>query len=156
MIRRAEGKDIPAVTELLLQVCEVHHIGRPDIFNHQAMKYTPSQLAEIFADSSRPVFVYEDEKGAVIGHAFCVLQETDPGNHALAHIKTLYIDDICVDENHRGNHVASQLYEYVKAFAKENGCRSITLNVWACNPGALAFYKSRGMEIQKYGMEELL
>ena len=31
-IRKAEERDIPRLGELLLQVCRVHHQGRPDIF----------------------------------------------------------------------------------------------------------------------------
>ena len=33
----------------------------------------------------------------------------------------MYIDDLCVDETLRGQHVGKQLYDYVLAFAKENG-----------------------------------
>lgn len=36
-------------------------------------------------------------------------------------IKTLYVDDICVDENARGKHVGKTLFDYVKAYAEDNG-----------------------------------
>lgn len=31
-IRKAEERDIPRLGDLLLQVCRVHHQGRPDLF----------------------------------------------------------------------------------------------------------------------------
>ena len=71
-------------------------------------------------------------------------------------IKTLYIDDICVDENARGKHIGKTLYEYVLSYAKENDYYNITLNVWTCNPGAMKFYESLGFLPQKIGMEMIL
>ena len=40
MIRRAEKKDIESINNLLMQVLEVHHKGRPDLFKGGTKKYT--------------------------------------------------------------------------------------------------------------------
>ncbi len=154
-IRRAEPKDTPRITDLLNQVLTVHHNGRPDLFKANCRKYTDPELADIIADDSRPIFVAEDEKGFVAGYAFCVLKQYLNDN-ILTDIKTLYIDDLCVDENVRGRHVGSALYDYVLDYARSIGCYNVTLNVWACNPGAMAFYQSRGLVPQKIGMEKIL
>ena len=77
-------------------------------------------------------------------------------NNILTDIKTLYIDDLCVDENVRGQHIGKSLYEYVVAFAKEQGCYNVTLNVWALNESAMKFYEACGLVPQKIGMEKLL
>ncbi len=45
-------------------------------------------------------------------------------------IKTLYIDDLCVDSNARGRHIGTTLFDYVMDFAKQTGCYTVTLNVW--------------------------
>jgi ribosomal protein S18 acetylase RimI-like enzyme len=74
-------------------------------------------------------------------------------NHLLEDIKTLYIDDICVDENARGKHVGKALYEYARDYAKSIGCNNLTLNVWEGNVPALHFYRSMGMHVQKTTME---
>ncbi|MBQ1554678.1 MAG: GNAT family N-acetyltransferase, partial [Clostridia bacterium] len=66
------------------------------------------------------------------------------------------IDDLCVDEKRRGQHIGRQLYEYVLQFAKESGCYNVTLNVWCCNPGAMQFYERCGLVPQKIGMEKIL
>ena len=152
-IRRARIGDTAAVMELLSQVNRVHYEGRPDLFK-LGTKYTPQELADIFADDQRPVFVYESD-GRVLGYAFCVLQQ-HIGSHLMTDIKTLYIDDLCVDEAARGSHIGTQLYEHVLSFAREKGCYNVTLNVWAFNESALAFYQKRGLKPQKIGMEKIL
>ena len=43
-VRRATEKDIPRILELLVQVNMVHHLGRPDLFNGPATKYTEEEL----------------------------------------------------------------------------------------------------------------
>lgn len=155
MIRRAENKDIERILELLVQVNMVHHNGRPDLFNGPATKYTAEELMKIFEDDSTPVFVYEDENHKVQGHAFCIMKQALNDN-ILTDIKTLYIDDICVNENARGHHIGKSLYDYVTDYARKAGCYNVTLNVWTCNESAMKFYESLGMAKQKIGMEQIL
>lgn len=154
-IRTAQEKDIPRLLALLTQVDMVHHGGRPDLFRGPATKYTEAQLRELLQDSRRPVFVWTDGCGTVMGYAFCIFQQ-HIGDNVLTDILTLYIDDLCVDETARGSHIGTQLYEHVLAFARENGCYNVTLNVWAFNEDALAFYRKRGLRPQKIGMEKIL
>ncbi len=153
-IRRATHKDIPELNRLLCQVLNLHHSGRPDIFKAGAKKYTDEQLKVLLADDNRPVFVCVED-GRVAGYAFCVFQQ-HIGDNILTDIKTLYIDDLCVDENLRGQHIGKLLYEYVRDFAKQQGCYNLTLNVWALNDGAMKFYEACGLKPQKIGMETLL
>lgn len=154
-IRRADEKDIDRINYLLCQVLMVHYNGRPDLFKRDVKKYTNEELLEIFKDDSRPVFVGVDEKDHVIGYAFCVLIQHMEDN-ILTDIKTLYIDDLCVDENLRGQHVGKQIYDFVLSFAKNEGCYNVTLNVWSCNEGAQKFYEKCGLKPQKIGMEKIL
>lgn len=155
MIRRAEERDIPGILELLLQVNMVHHKGRPDIFKGPATKYNQEELRERIRHKETPVFVYAEEDGRILGHAFCVHRQ-ERGNSVLTDIKTLYIDDICVDESQRGQRIGKALYDFVIAYAREQGCYNVTLNVWVCNPGAMSFYEAMGMTPQKIGMEKIL
>ena len=154
-IRRAVNQDMKDINRLLLQVCLVHHRGRPDLFKYGAKKYTDEQLRALIADDSRPIFVAVGEDGHVAGYAFCVFQQ-HTGDNILTDIRTLYIDDLCVDENRRGQHIGSQLYRYVLDFARENGCYNVTLNVWSCNEAAMKFYEACGLKPQKVGMEVIL
>ena len=154
-IRRASESDIPDVLRLLVQVDMVHHNGRPDIFKGPATKYSADELADIFADESRPVFVCCTEDGAVAGYAFCQLQQ-HTGSRVMTDVKTLYVDDLCVDEAVRGQGVGRALYEYCVEYARGAGCYNLTLNVWSCNEKALRFYEKCGLVPQKIGMEKIL
>lgn len=153
MIRRAEHKDTDGIMNLLLQVLTVHHNGRPDYFKPNCRKYTEAELADIIDDDTRPIFVYD--AGGVKGYAFCVMQETK-GDNVRCDMKTLYIDDLCVDERSRGKHIGRSLYEHVKKYAKDEGCYNLTLNVWDCNPSARAFYDKQGLKPLKTTLETIL
>ena len=153
MIRKATTQDIDSIMGLLVQVNEVHHGIRPDLFKGNTTKYTRQELELLLTDEDRPVFVYE-AKG-VVAYAFCQISEVR--NHGLLQdVKTLYIDDLCVDEEARGQHIGKEMYEYVRKYARAMHCHNITLNVWEGNVGAYHFYKSMGMRPQKTTMETLL
>ena len=154
-IRNAERTDIPSVLRLLVQVNMVHHNGRPDLFKGPVTKYTEAELLAIFADPKTPVFVYEDESGDVRGYVMCVFKQAVNDN-LMTDIKTLYIDDLCVDETVRGKGIGKALYVHAVRFARESGCYNVTLNVWTLNPSAQRFYEKVGMTPQKIGMEYIL
>ena len=153
MIRKAEKKDIPGIIKLLHQVNMVHHVIRPDLFKPYTTKYNEQELEALLDDDNKPIFVFDD--GKIQGHAFCQVTEVK-GDKLLQDIKTLYIDDICVDEKARGKHVGKALYEFVRDYAKSIGCYNITLNVWEGNDSATSFYRNMGMKVQKTGMETIL
>ena len=139
----------------MLQVLTVHHNGRPDLFKGNTRKYTDEQLVEMLKDDSNPIFVAVNENEKVLGYAFCrFIQHLN--DNILTDIKTLYIDDLCVDENCRGQHVGKQVYDFVVDFAKKSGCYNVTLNVWSLNEGAKKFYEKCGLVPQKIGMEKIL
>lgn len=154
-IRRATSTDMDGINKLLQQVLMVHHNGRPDLFKANAKKYTDEELLEILADDAKPIFVAVDEAEEVLGYAFCIFQQ-HINNNILTDVKSLYIDDLCVDEEKRGLHIGKQLYGFVVKFAKEQGCYNLTLNVWSCNESAMKFYEKCGLLPQKVGMEKIL
>lgn len=154
-VRRAQEKDMERIDALLMQVERIHHEGRPDLFRVGRKKYTDEELRELIHDDSRPILVAADEKDAVMGYAFCIFQQYQNHN-IMTDIKTLYIDDLCVDETIRGRHIGRTLYDSVLEFARQNGCYNVTLNVWSCNASAMKFYESCGLKPQKIGMETIL
>ena len=153
-IRRAQKKDMKQIDELLEQVDLVHHKGRPDLFKI-GRKYNDEQLLAIIEDDNTPILVAVDEEDRVLGYAFCVFKQFVDDN-ILTDIKTLYIDDLCVYEHLRGQHVGRTLYEAVLQFARQHNCYNVTLNVWALNESAMKFYEKCGLKPQKIGMETIL
>ncbi len=153
-IRQAVEADIPEIGRLLLRVCEVHRRGRPDLFRQNGRKYDDEQLRQILADPDAPVLVAVED-GRLLGYSFCVVQR-HLNEGSLNDFTTLYLDDLCIDENCRGRHVGRALYDATLALARGLDCHSLTLNVWCCNPSAMAFYQRMGLTPQKIGMEQLL
>ena len=154
MIRKAQENDIPRIIELLHQVNMVHYEKRPDLFRPHTTKYSEPELVALLGNGNNPIFVFDDD-GLVQGYAFCQIKEVK-GDILLQDIKTLYIDDICVDEKARGRHVGQTLFEFVREYAESIGCRNITLNLWEGNVPALCFYRSMGMQVQKTTMEIII
>lgn len=150
-IRFAQAGDIPGIQTLLLQVGQVHHQLRPDIFRPGALKYTPGELEALLADHDRPIFVAVEGE-ALLGYAFCVRRDYD-GTGVSTRRKEIYVDDVCVEEACRGRGIATSLLERVFAFAKEEGCAFVTLNVWKGNHTAQRFYEGLGMTPRSTNME---
>ena len=153
-IRLAQEKDIAKIGDLLCQVDLVHHNGRKDIFKI-GRKYNDDQIREMLGDKNKPILVCVDGDDNVLGYCFCVFKQVFNDN-VLTGIKTLYVDDLCVDEKSRGKHVGKTLLTAAERFAKETGCYNLTLNVWTCNSTALKFYEACGYVPQKIVMEKIL
>ncbi|MBR2385456.1 MAG: GNAT family N-acetyltransferase [Clostridia bacterium] len=154
MIRRAIEGDIPQILELLRQVNLVHYNARPDVFK-KGLKYSKCEVEQLLKQADKPILVWTDATDTVKGYCFCVIKQVVDSN-LLTDIKTLYIDDLCVDENCRGQGIGTALYNQAVSLAKELGCYNLTLNVWSCNPTALKFYQSLGLAPQKIFMEKIL
>ena len=145
MIRDAKEKDIPRILKLLEQVLQIHADIRPDIFIPGTTKYTIDELREILKNKEKPIFVAVDEADVCVGYA-----------NNMVPFKSLYIDDLCVDQEVRGQHIGESLFEYVKNEAKQRGCYEVTLNVWTGNTSAEKFYEKMGMRTKERQMEYIL
>lgn len=153
-IRRAAEADIPGIRKLLYQVNQLHADGRPDLFKSGGIKYTDAELRQLLSDDRRPVYVFAPE-GEVLGYVFCILEETAETT-SLRHVRTLYIDDLCVDKAARGQHIGRLLYDRAVAAARELGCSRVTLHAWNFNQKALGFYEKLGMTPLVTTMEQRL
>ena len=70
-------------------------------------------------------------------------------------VKTLFIDDLCVDKEARVKNRRKAL-PIALDYAKELGCYNLTLHVWNDNAGALRFYERLGMKPRYTEMETIL
>ena len=151
-IRKARIEDINRIAELLHQVNDVHADGRPDLFIHGKRKYNNEELVDIISNEKMLIFVAEED--VVLGYAFCIIEEAKGEN--LHPMKSLYIDDLCVDEKIRSKGIGTALYKHVVKEAKTLACNRITLNVWCLNESAMRFYQKMGLVPLKIVMEERL
>ena len=155
MIRKAEERDIPRIIELLGQVLQIHADIRPDIFIPGTTKYTADELKELLKNKENPIYVAVNTADVCVGYAFCQLRE-QPFSNNMVPFKSLFIDDLCVDQQERGQHIGESLFNYVKNEAKRLGCYEVTLNVWTGNTSAEKFYEKMGMKTKERQMEYIL
>ena len=155
MIRKAEERDIPRIIELLGQVLQIHADIRPDIFIPGTTKYTADELKALLKNKENPIYVAVNKADVCVGYAFCQLRE-QPFSNNMVPFKSLFIDDLCVDQQERGQHIGESLFNYVKNEAKRLGCYEVTLNVWAGNTSAEKFYEKMGMKTKERQMEYIL
>lgn len=154
-IRNAEKKDIPRIIELLGQVLKIHADIRPDIFILDTTKYTAEELTALLKNKEKPIYVAVNEEDVCLGYAFCQLKR-QPFSNNMVQFQSLFVDDLCVDQGARGQHIGESLFEYIKQKAKEMGCYEVTLNVWAGNTSAEKFYEKMGMKTKERQMEYIL
>ena len=154
-IRKAEEKDIPRIIELLGQVLQIHADIRPDIFIPGTTKYTADELKALLKNTENPIYAAVNKADVCVGYAFCQLRE-QPFSNNMVPFKSLFIDDLCVDQQERGQHIGESLFNYVKNEAKRLGCYEVTLNVWAGNTSAEKFYEKMGMKTKERQMEYIL
>lgn len=155
IIRKAQKEDRLGIERLLKEVNNLHQKLRPDIFIENAIKYDEEKYNSLILNESTPVFVAVDEEGNVLGHLFCSVR--DYKNVAVyKDFKTLFIDDLCVEESAHRQGIGKSLFEFALEYARENGCYDVTLNVWEGNNSARAFYEKMGMFAKETQMEYIL
>ena len=152
-IRPAKKQDIPKILDLLSQILELHAKIRPDIFIHGTTKYTAEQLESILENGTQNIKVAVDENNNVIGHLIYSVKSQPAHNKQF---DTLFIEDLCVDEKARRNHVGESLFEFAKVEAKRLHCHAIALAVWEGNEDAKAFYNKMKMKPKLIQMELII
>lgn len=154
MIQQATQQDIPQLSKLLQYICDLHSKIRPDLFAAGKSKYNEQQLLELLQDSSRPIFVYRNEEGLAVGYIFCAVKLWQ--GEGFVSQKSLYIDDLCVDQQYQHQGIGKALFNHARNYAKEIQCHNITLNVWQGNDSAIKFYQNLGLSVQRTFLEEIL
>ena len=102
------------------------------------------------AQDQTPIFVYENADGQILGHLFVTIKEVSD-NPVLHPIKTLFIEDLCVDQAVRGQKIGDQLYQFAVSYAKKIGCYNLTLNVWNDNEESPSLLSKTGHETSRNG-----
>jgi len=153
MVRTANESDAAFILKLLAEVNLIHHEIRPDLFK-VGTKYSESDVKELLGSDNVHIFICEED-GVRCGYLIGYEEETEE-TQLRTHIRTFYIDDLCVDSDVRGKGAGRQLYEYAVAYARDNGFYNVTLHVWGGNDSAESFYRRMGLTTQFTCLEKIL
>ena len=154
MVRFAQENELERVNELRKQVNDVHVQGKPDVFKPGFSRELRKHVYTIFRDPNQKIVVAQRD-GSICG--FAVLHHiTRPENPFMYERDFLDIDEFCVDEAYRRQGVATEMIDFVRAYAKEQGFHRLELNMWEFNEDALAFYEAVGFTTFRRYMEMFL
>ena len=137
ILRIAEEKDFPAILELIREMADFENMSDKLFNSVERMKAEKEYLN---------CFVAETTENKIIAYAtYFFTYHTFIG-------KCLYMDDLYVKSDYRGNGIGLRLMNKVIEFAKENQCHKLRWQVSSWNEGAKKFYKNLGAQID--GIEQ--
>lgn len=150
MIRKAISDDIPQLGELFRQLHE-HHINlSPESYRMPFPQYFELEMRSFFEDDALTVLVSECD-GALTAYAVFSIFDRERAERTPA--KVCYIEHFAVAESARRKGTGTELFQHIKAVAKEQGCDKIQLGAAASNAEALEFYSKQGMKPRTIKLE---
>ena len=148
MLQLAQISDHKRINELAFQIHGMHVGWRPDIFQMPEELFSRELLEELI--NKRQMYVANVD-GAIIGYVMIAIR--DVLETGFVRRKVLNLEQICVDENCRGQGFGKQIMEDVHALSKAFGCTDLQLTVYPQNDDAVAFYQKYGFTIRYIGMQ---
>ena len=148
MLELARPCDRKAVNALAKQIHDLHVSWRPDIFEPAEEMYPE----ERFRDAVQQRQLYVARVGGLIaGYALLKMRSYDwPG---VVRRKVMEVEELCVDENCRGQGIGTEMLAEIRALAKAFGCTDLQLSVYPQNDDAVCFYQKCGFTIRTIGMQ---
>jgi diamine N-acetyltransferase len=143
VIRRATSADAEQISALNAEVQAIHAKALPHWFKPpDAASFPPSAAAALIANPNNLMFIAEVESRPV-GYAYAeiVRQPETPWRYAQ---DMLYLHHMSVRAAFRRHGVGQALLAQVRAAASEAGITRVTLDVWAFNQDARAFFRRCG------------
>lgn len=155
-IRNLLPEDYPAVDGIMNELHRLHTENRPDVYSPAEHIYSEEQFSEMFA-SENTFAIGAETEGELVGICFFDIRGKSPNaKKGIVSSKKAFITDIAVAEKFRRRGAAKLLFKEAERIAKENGAVRIDLMVWSFNEPAIEFYKSMGMNIQRFVFEKEL
>lgn len=148
IIRRMIFEDYEQVEVLFQKLHTIHVNAKPDLYKPIDCIHKKRDFKKLVNSKNKILLCAEDD-GKIIGVSdakFCTSGMTD--------IKMAFMDALYVEDDFRGKGIGKKLFYETEKIAKENGAKRLDLTVWEFNKDAIGFYKSLGMQPQRYTFEK--
>lgn len=131
-IRKGESKDYPAVLQQINDLA---------LFE-KAPEQVTNTVEQMNAESEHfRLFVAENENQKIVGFAICFFAYyTWIG-------KSLYLDDLYIEPEYRGQKIGKQLFHEIFKLAQEEKCKRLRWQVLDWNKDAIEVYKHIGSKL---------
>ena len=121
-IRKAQIEDINKISELMLQVAEIHTNARKDIFKEKSIEEIKTEVNKRI--NNKENIVVAEENNNIYGVIIYKIREVK--EHINLKDRTiLWIDELVVDEKVRKMGIGKNLFSEVKRIAKERNCYAV-------------------------------
>lgn len=152
-IREAKIEDLEQIISIQEQISRIHYENRPDIFKYKSKIEIENVTIDTINDKDKKCIIATDDTLKIYGLLICKIKYIKEHIN-LKDARTLWIEDIGVDEKYRKKGIGKQLLKEAEKIAKKLKCKRIELNCWNFNKDAINFYKSIGMNTQRKIMEK--
>jgi len=139
---------IEKVTEFSDDVAQAIRSLAQQLGNHFSNP-SDDDIVAMITSSNTHLFVAKTQEGNIVGMLTLLM-------HRLIYVKKGFLEEMVVDQNHRGKGIASLLMEAAITYAKENGAKYIDLTSKPDREAGNNLYKKFGFEQRETNMYRLL
>ena len=150
MIRKATLADIEQTAEISLQLHDLHVKAKPESYRVMPVEFFRSKLEWYLREENTEILISDDN--GINAFAAVKLMDVEPEDKFPRRL--CYIDCFAVEESCRRQGAGRKLMEYIREFARENGCTSLQLGVAGFNENAQEFYRAMGFSQRTIIMEQ--
>ncbi|MCL7453244.1 MAG: GNAT family N-acetyltransferase [Anaerolineae bacterium] len=142
-IRRAEIRDIDDIQRLYRQLDRHHAELLPEVFQPLQGDARGDEFVQLRIERDDAAYLLAELDGTVIGFVD-VLRSTHPGYPMFRPREFAMIDNLVVDEAHRGQGIGKSLLQAAISWARDNGLKYVQTTVWDANARARDLYLGQG------------
>lgn len=157
-IAPAAWSDAGALRALKAEVHGLHMDARPDFFRRIEECLTEATLGRWLEGGEYELLVARvagangGPPGEALGYVLLVRADVpEDGTHVPR--RRLLVEELCVAKAARGRGLGRALMAAAEGRARDSGCASLELSVWAFNEEALGFYRALGFAPRLVRME---
>ena len=149
-IRQAQKEDTHLLSHLNASVQKLHAEEYPELFKYPERDDFALSFFEMFLDDPE-ITIYLAEDPHPVGYIVCRVVHRDETPFMFAQ-SYLYIDQIGVEPEFQGREIGVALMSRAAQLADQENLTKISLDSWAFNRKAHAFFQSQGFEIYNVRM----
>lgn len=146
-LRLATSGDFPSIKALLLEIQRIHAEALPQVFKApDPDKITAERYQQVISHPQKQILVALAEE-QVVGYVYAeVIQSKGDLFHQPR--SWVYVHQIGVEAEFRGQGYAQALLEQVVEFARNRGVDRVEIEVWGFNQPARSVYEKLGFTLQ--------